>query len=729
MKRLLFSLALMNATAFSLPHTWTNGNSTNVWSDAANWVNGIPNSNTALVFFGQPINGPNLVNIDSSFIVNTISFSPGATPNYLLTGGTLNLQSNLTTNPAIFVEQGVQTFDTTIQLQANAGLELDTNTTFVNSRNVFGGSNVFDIFGLGTVRNFGVMSTFATVSIETIFINDGSLGQGILGNIGTLNLDGPEFFNQSGGVVSNILHANVNSGVLVNDHATFDGITNLNIAAFVINSNGGFFKNLGTVTIDGEGHVENSATIEAGNTLTLNSGVINNNLTGVINKFNQITINGGQFNNFGTLSSDIKNITLNDGLLNNQSSISVVNDFAMNGGTYEILVRNATNRTTLQANTIELNGNLLVDLANDFDMTGQQIFFMHANNLVSGTFATTETNIPLVNVEVVYDPNDVSLFLVPFIPELSPDIHLPIFSAIDMVNYRIEREMLKVRNRLCCDCSWNLYGGFMGSLGKVESRNFLPGLEYDALGGLIGIDYAACQFGWGALINYERIKSEGDRAGWHQKVDHVRGALYATYVPFNMLSLALEGIVGYGHDWFKTTRGIAGTQAVAQGSPDASEWDLLFGAEYATHVCNTMVVPYGTIQYIDFRLHKFTEATAPFFNLTFGKRHIESLRSVLGFRFLGNYCLNADTRLIPELDIGWMREHLNNDLFFTVGPAIAPQFSQSFAVAEIRKDFLVLALDLFFDFDNTFGLDLSYDLEWNQQFRNNTFYAGGSIRF
>lgn len=357
-----------------------------------------------------------------------------------------------------------------------------------------------------------------------------------------------------------------------------------------------------------------------------------------------------------------------------------------------------------------------------FNLSGNDPIFVTINN-------------PALEAVVATDTNTISIRLLPAAPNsfLIDDIQLPIFASVNHINFRLERELVKVRERFCdCACRWNLFGGFIGTQGELDSRRNHQ-FDYASLGGLAGIDFVFRQWGFGASFNYDNIYSTNDHHGDHFNIDFWHGDFFGTFVPICMPTFSFDGIVGFGRQWWDTDRhvftGGLTDPLLAHGGIDVTEWDILFGGAN-TFMCGSQgfTLPYATIQFIRLNVENFDEEEAEFFGFRHKERDIESLRSVLGFRWFANYCY-CNFKISPEIDLGWEHEFYNNHrrIFFV------PLIDELFSITEFRhnrvgRDFLLLAADVNFGF-RSFGLDISYDLEWNPEFQNHTYYVGGNFRF
>ncbi|CAM5370816.1 hypothetical protein MAUB1S_06352 [Mycolicibacterium aubagnense] len=215
-----------------------------------------------------------------------------------------------------------------------------TITTVVNSAGTFANAGTvtgtLEVNG-GTVTNNGQVGGLTTVGSSGTFnnISGGELNGGLVNSGASIN--------SQGGTISTIVNAAgtfVNSGA-VTGTATVNGGTVTNMAAGVFSNsvavNGGTFSNDGSINgslainnggvANNAGVVAGVATVELGGTLNnaggqfdgglVNSGTVTGALTATRSKItnqvtgrmvDSVTVNGGEFANFGTVEADVKNL-------------------------------------------------------------------------------------------------------------------------------------------------------------------------------------------------------------------------------------------------------------------------------------------------------------------------------------------------------------------------------------------------------------------------------------
>lgn len=331
----------------------------------------------------------------------------------------------------------------------------------------------------------------------------------------------------------------------------------------------------------------------------------------------------------------------------------------------------------------------------------------------------------------------------------------PLFTSVDHVNWHIEREALRMHRfeNVCCYdtcgcCPFtnndNLFLAWTHSNGDYDvTRNFVP-YDYSSNGFMLGLDHACTNFGFGLLLNYERIEESGHHRWGHVSIDNLHGSIFASYAPCFFPSLLFSGSVGFGYDWFHMRRNehlfstSAGEMILANhGSKSkfqACEYDLFFDVEWVTHFCGCYeLIPYGSIQYVHLDIDRIREHNRfSLVNLSVQSFEPDSLRSVLGFR-LNRLFKMPNLVFAPEINLGWQREyfddHRNPHVKGILPPGNPPRFVIESQAFEIPRNRLIFGVDLYAEYCKSWGLELSYDLEWNPNFQDNSIYLGLNRRF
>ncbi len=279
---------------------------------------------------------------------------------------------------------------------------------------------------------------------------------------------------------------------------------------------------------------------------------------------------------------------------------------------------------------------------------------------------------------------------------------------------------------------WRVYFGPTADVGRVLTKKDATGFHYDGVGGLAGFDYAFSEVGLGAMFDYDHLDVRGNHHWGKIDVDETHLSLYATYAPKSLPELALNGIVGGGYDWYRIRRNIPIVSDEAKSVPRGAEFDALLGLEYALEKRQIQgmpeglqIVPLVNLQYIHLHVNKYHEHGAGMFDLAFKKQSAESLRSMLGVRL--NYsCQTKRMVFTPEINLAWQREYMDHDR--SVGISTTG-LSSSLLIPQSGRNVALGGVDLLFTFYETYGLEASYDFEWNSLYLDHAFYLGCSFRY
>lgn len=462
--------------------------------------------------------------------------------------------------------------------------------------------------------------------------------------------------------------------------------------------------------------------------------------------------------------------------------IQVDGSFTQQGaGQFGVNILNTTAFSQLGVTgPVQLAGSLQTAIATDGGVIipGQTFPIILANGGISGTFSSiVNFNIPNLTPHVQYLGNQV---LLSFTPSASkyPNYFETLFLANNQMVKRLEREMAQLRGRFGREESgylvaeneiseivsvnpqlafirlqptrqkqeqlrqaletsekypWNIYLGATGDFGDVLTKKKAVGFHYRSAGVIAGFDYAFSQVGVGLLTNYDRIWADVAHHWGKFDIDHLHANLYATYAPKSVPELAVNAIVGGGYDWVEVKRKVS--SEVGKGSPHGAEWNGLLGVEYAFDrsrysampAC-LQVVPLVSLQYTHLHASKYREHGAGLFDLDFSKQNGESLRSTVGARF--NYTWKwTDIVFVPEVNVGWQREFLDKGRKVHFTPAHFSVAKTSLRMGDAGRNAALAGIDFLVMLFDKYGLEASYDFEWNSLYHDHFFYVGANFRF
>ena len=140
------------------------------------------------------------------------------------------------------------------------------------------------------------------------------------------------------------------------------------------------------------------------------------------------------------------------------------------------------------------------------------------------------------------------------------------------------------------------------------------------------------------------------------------------------------------------------------------------------------ISPLVSTQYSINVIDKFHERGAGLFDLTFKQLNVESFRTTLELITFYTKTWNHFT-FAPQVNIGWQREFLQkgNKLNFKFSGEGFSYASQSFA--NFGRNYLIAGIDLLFYFYEQYGIEASWDFEWNKIVHDSKFFLGFNYSF
>ena len=815
-----FALALLTALPIAgysnCPgnETWTGATNTD-WDNAANWspntcVPGSVNTNTDTAIFPTTVAGAVTVTLV------TPPISPGL--------GTLTLNSSTTSytilglNSTDFLQ-----FNGTSQLQVLAGNHTITgrttnfsgpltislsdpagSLTLTNGINEVNNSNIV-INGPGElIFQWDGTPGFTVFQANNYTFNSGTLLSN--NNVPVVSSDGTEIlatnFSILGGTVTVQNTASVTTGIgsqmalsgqltisagTLNVTNTGSIATGISKGSYVMTDalfmTGGslLINNTGTVAGTGIG----SLLQVTGPTAQINGGLLVNNdhvQAAVLNVGAGGSVGGNgifqdatggmttQINNSGTVVVGGPSAGSAPGTMTIQGSYTQTAS-----GDLVVNIAGPTSFSQLNiTGTANLAGNLSVALSPG--AVGESFKILTAGGGVSGHFANVTSNLVLIPM-VQYFPNYVLLsFLSPGTGDFYPNYAESLFSSINHINQRLDRQMAQLRGRFshtrvtfesvasldeteellvdnsttiaakpqtrekqeqlkeriyeCEDRPWNVYMGPTGDVGRVLSEKRATGFHYDSVGALAGIDYAFSDLGVGFLFDYDHTHGRGANDWGKFNIDQAHGSFYATYIRHPEPQLSFNLILGGGYEWLNIRRNV--TTGVARGTPQGAEFDALAGMEYTFEKRefqsmpeHLQVVPLVNLQYIYLHVNHYKERGGGMFDMQYRSQNVRSLRSMLGTRI--NYSWHrTNVVFTPEINLSWQWEFFDKDRH--VGLA-GTGFSTNLLMGQPGRNIAHAGIDFLVTLFNKYGVEASYDFEWNKLYLDHSFYVGCNFKF
>jgi hypothetical protein len=273
--------------------------------------------------------------------------------------------------------------------------------------------------------------------------------------------------------------------------------------------------------------------------------------------------------------------------------------------------------------------------------------------------------------------------------------------------------------------SGRFYIGPTATLGKVSETHYIQD------GAQAGVDYAFTEFGVGGLFSYDHLSTKG------LLVDQASGTFYVTYVPKNLPQIAVSGNFGFTYDWllFHTRKGVKGDLHTAKGTPKGTEYTGLLAFQYiieteqfkCTHQ-GLRISPYVALEYNQVDIDGFQEHGAGKFDIKVKKTTAKQLCSNLAL-FLYYKKQWDNVTILPLVSAGWQSVLTQSISNIHLKPA---ETSGPFTTIKVKKpghNYAVASADVQVYFFKRYGIEASWNFEWNKLYHDNEFFLGFNLMF
>ncbi|BAI75774.1 hypothetical protein AZL_c04810 (plasmid) [Azospirillum sp. B510] len=231
----------------------------------------------------------------------------------------------------------------------------------------------------------------------------------------------------------------------------------------------------------------------------------------------------------------------------------------------------------------------------------------------------------------------------------------------------------------------------LGVFSRNSGDGNAPGNRATIGGGVAGVDLAVSdEVVVGAGFGYARSRTRGSDGSGRTDGDNYQLAAYGTWTPG---AFFVDGSLGYTLSRYDTRRDIAvgGLAATASGDTHGGTFGAAMRAGKRFTAGGLAVEPDVGLSYHHVRVDGFTERGAGAFNLTVGDTRVNSLRSSLGGRVVGQVRTENGLALEPEARVHWEHEFADRNAETTMAVV-----GQPFTIAgsHVGRDAAVLGVGL-----------------------------------
>ncbi len=269
------------------------------------------------------------------------------------------------------------------------------------------------------------------------------------------------------------------------------------------------------------------------------------------------------------------------------------------------------------------------------------------------------------------------------------------------------------------DDRWGMFLTGAGEFTHIGSTTNAAGYNLTTGGVTAGLDYRVNQhFAIGLNLGYANTSASLVNGG-NLQVDGGNIGLYATYFDQNF---HMDLAVGGGLNSYKTRR-VTPNNTIATGSPNGSEFNVLFALGYDWKFGALTIGPTASLQYTNTSMDRFTEFGA-FAPLTIASKSSESIRTNVGIRayydgHIGKVGFRPEVRLAWQHEAGAAGNNLTSN-FATLGGA-------PFTVAgtTVGRDSLLASAGFIIMWNDRLGTYVYYDGQFGASNQESHSVSGG----
>jgi len=286
------------------------------------------------------------------------------------------------------------------------------------------------------------------------------------------------------------------------------------------------------------------------------------------------------------------------------------------------------------------------------------------------------------------------------------------------------------------DNHWGMFLDCNGIFAKASSGNMLPTYNSQSGGAITGLTYKwNNSFGTGIFTGYEGSYNKyAANSGYGNGSTVIDNALlfgvFGTYGKSDAKGFHADGLVGGGYNNYNVSRAIAfsGVNRTATSSPGAAELDAMLAAGYDFKNGNWTYGPTTSLQYTYFSALAVNEHGAQALDFSSGGWQTSSLLYSLGGHAAYTWRANRDITVVPQINLSWQHEFLQNPYDINGSLGGSPSFSTT-SNASLR-DSLYTGVGVTLEYMNKWNSSLFYNASaGNNNLTSQNFFWSAGVTF
>ena len=256
------------------------------------------------------------------------------------------------------------------------------------------------------------------------------------------------------------------------------------------------------------------------------------------------------------------------------------------------------------------------------------------------------------------------------------------------------------------DNRWGIFVDGNGIFAQANSANILPTYNSQSGGVTTGVSFRVNPtLSVGAYTGYEGTYAKFN--GGSSLIDNsVRFGVFGTYGQKDGRGFYVNAVLGGGYNGYQVSRSIQfpGINRTANSSPGAGELDTMIGVGYDVKKGNWTFGPLSSLQYTYLGVNSLNESGAQSLDYSSGGWNTSSMLSSLGAHAAYIWQANANILVVPQLNLSWQHEFMQNPYAINGSFGGSPTFS-NWSSSPIR-DFLYTGV----------GFTVEIGKRWNTSF-------------
>jgi len=267
-----------------------------------------------------------------------------------------------------------------------------------------------------------------------------------------------------------------------------------------------------------------------------------------------------------------------------------------------------------------------------------------------------------------------------------------------------------------------------GQWGDQDGEDGYTGFDYDVKGITVGIDRAVNdRLFLGASAAYADTDVDQDKQRGNGEIEGWMASLYGSY---SLDKAYVDGSLSYGSNDYDVKRKVrvGDIQRTARSDHDGDVFAASLESGYPLSKQDTLLEPFGRLQYIRLEEDAFTESGADSVNQHISSRDTDSLTSEIGLRVSRVY-QKAAGWLTTDASVAWLHDFDIDDRTITTSYTGAPASSFSIPGQDVEKNGVTLGFGVGFESRKGVSTSLNYNGEFRDGFSAHGVVGRISYRF